>query len=553
MRTITLNKMHIANFKGIQDLEIAYNGQNTLIAGYNGTGKSTIADAFFWLTTGKNTALATKFEVRPRDKDNNEVHNVITTVEATFRVTNDNDEFGYLICLRRDELENLTDKERQALKPETIAKKKSFYFIDGAPYPENLFYGKVAEYMCDKNKLMLLSNPMAFFALDDKEQREILTATCGDVADSEIDGYDKVKEICGVNAPVTMRDGLAKTISVANKWLEETPARVDSLVGLCDEYADYDKQIAEFEKEQAEVKAQGEKLKGELMKLHDETAIGLVAPVDFSVTNAQCLVRRAEQNLEAAQGHLKDEQFYQSQSTCPNCGYVLQDHSDGIRKCEQEVKQYTQELEIAKATLEKVKAEYENAVTDYNSKLLAQKNEYQELEQECKTLETCLEKLRERHTELSVGISKLQQAKLIQAQIKALRDEQRTLDSGLAVDMTKFDIISAFLIRKAEAVVENINKRFERVKFKLFDMQTNGELKPCCKALIDGVSYANTNTASKVQVGIELIKLLSKLNDVTAPVWVDDKESVIDLPTIDAQTICLKVDERYKELHIEAV
>ncbi len=561
MRTITLNKMRIQNFKGIENLAISFDGKNTLIAGTNGIGKSTIADAYLWATTGKNMAGNARFEVRPRDKQGNEVHDVITSVECEFRIAEklveENSEFitKYTFTIKREELEDLTEKAKQELKPEAIAPKKSYYFIDNAPYDAKIFYGKLGAIMCDKDKFSILSNPMAFFMLKDSEQREILTAACGDVSDSEIDGYDKVREICGVTAtPTERRDGLQKTIKATKKRLDEIPARVDSLVGLCDEYADYDGRIAELEKEQAEVKAQGEKLKGELKNCFGISGVMLPPePSHMEIEKLSLHLDTAQMCLDIQKRKLQDAIEQQEKGKCPNCGYILTDNSFKIGLFENEVEEARQDLDNTKSELSKAQAEYDAAMQEYNAKVAEQAKVNDTSAQERKNLETCLEKLRERHTELSVEISKLQQAKQVQAQIKALRDEQKKLDSEFAADMTKLDIISMFLIRKAEAVVENINKRFERVKFKLFDMQTNGELKSCCKALIDGVSYANTNTASKVQVGIELIKLLSEFYGVIAPVWVDDKESVIDLPSIDAQTICLKVDEQYQELHIKAV
>lgn len=45
--------MRLENFKGEEQREIIANGANVTISGQNGTGKSTIADAYFWAMTGK--------------------------------------------------------------------------------------------------------------------------------------------------------------------------------------------------------------------------------------------------------------------------------------------------------------------------------------------------------------------------------------------------------------------------------------------------------------------------------------------------------------------
>lgn len=552
MRTITLNKMHIANFKCIQDLEISYDGKNTLIAGYNGTGKSTIADAYFWAVTGKNTASVARFEVRPRNDRGNEVHDVITSVEIEFSVAEENGE-AFTFTIRRDELEDLTKKEREQLKPETKAKKKSYYFIDNAPYDEKIFYAQLAKVICDKDKFAILSNPYAFFALDEKVQRDLLTAACGDVADSEVDGYDEVKTICGaINTPITTRDSLKKSVSATKKRLDEIPARVDSLMQLCDEYADYDKQIAELEKQKTEVEQQGKTAKTELDSKFSNKRKVLLVPsntnFEFARQNVNCTtVKIAELT--------RDLEIMQSQKSniCPNCGFDLDNKEERIAAFKDHIKQVERRLESDKQMLADETARYNAAMEEYNAKVAEQAKADEvalKARQEC---EDRINAYRQQYTELSVEIEKLRNAQKVQQQIKSLRDEQRKLDFQQGDEETKREIVEAFILRKAAKVVENINKRFTTVKFKLFEMQTNGELKPCCKAMKDGVSYANINTASKAQVGIELSKLFSEFYGVTSPIFIDCTESIFDIPQTNAQIIRLKADETLtdKKLHIE--
>ena len=555
MRTITLNKMSIQNFKGIENLEIAFNGKNTLISGYNDMCKSTIADAYFWSTTGKNAALAARFEVRPRDKQGNEVHDVITSVECEFSVRDDSDYgYAYTFSIRRDEIEDLTEKAKHQLKPETIAPKKSFYFIDNAPYDAKIFYATLGEIMCDKDKFTILSNPMAFFALDEKVQRDLLTAACGDVQDSEVEGYEQVKQICGaINTPVQVKEGLADSIRKTNKRLSEIPARIDSLSDLCDEHGIYDDEITTLEKQKEEVRKNGVAVKGRLDKLQvavseiKEPSKQKVLEIEYKIKDIERSIAADEKLLEIIEKSIKD-------NVCPQCGYDFGSRAAEKPLYEKSILEKQNSLLAYRVDLVHAQAEYDGALEEYNNKVAEQAKSNEIALEERKSLEARMEEIRADYTELSVRISKLQQAKQVQSQIKQLRDEQRKLDDQLAGDLTKFDIISAFLNKKAEKVVENINKRFTTVQFKLFEMQANGELKACCKAMKNGVSYANINTAAKVQVGVEIAKLFSEFYGVRTPIWVDDKESVLDLPPIDTQLVCLKVDERYKEqLHIEAV
>ena len=48
-----INSLKIENFKAIENLEIVADGANVKVIGQNGTGKSSIADAYTWAFTGK--------------------------------------------------------------------------------------------------------------------------------------------------------------------------------------------------------------------------------------------------------------------------------------------------------------------------------------------------------------------------------------------------------------------------------------------------------------------------------------------------------------------
>ena len=55
MREIKLKSLILVNFKGVRNLEVVFTDQRTIISGDNGTGKTTIFDAFTWLLFGKDS------------------------------------------------------------------------------------------------------------------------------------------------------------------------------------------------------------------------------------------------------------------------------------------------------------------------------------------------------------------------------------------------------------------------------------------------------------------------------------------------------------------
>ena len=64
---IQLKQLTLSNFKGIRQLTIELNAI-TNIQGDNGTGKSTIFDAFAWLLFGKDSHDAKDFNIKTLDE-----------------------------------------------------------------------------------------------------------------------------------------------------------------------------------------------------------------------------------------------------------------------------------------------------------------------------------------------------------------------------------------------------------------------------------------------------------------------------------------------------
>lgn len=96
MYVIALLNMVIENFKGIKSFETPFNG-STIINGENGSGKTTIKDAFFWLGYDKDSSGRTDFEIHPLDADNNAIKGLVTKVQCHIR-------FGDKVHILRKEL-----------------------------------------------------------------------------------------------------------------------------------------------------------------------------------------------------------------------------------------------------------------------------------------------------------------------------------------------------------------------------------------------------------------------------------------------------------------
>jgi exonuclease SbcC len=103
---------------------------------------------------------------------------------------------------------------------------------------------------------------------------------------------------------------------------------------------------------------------------------------------------------------------------------------------------------------------------------------------------------------------------------------------------------------KMDILETRINGMFKVVSFRLFDRQVNGAEVPCCDTLCNGVPYPDANTEFKVNAGLDIISVISRANNISAPIFIDNRESTTSIIDTDAQIINLVVNPYKKELEV---
>jgi len=127
------------------------------------------------------------------------------------------------------------------------------------------------------------------------------------------------------------------------------------------------------------------------------------------------------------------------------------------------------------------------------------------------------------------------------ARIKELMDQERGWSQQLA-DLEKMEFSAEkYEKAKAEELEARVNGLFKYAKFTLFSKLNNGGEEPTCKATFNGVPFSDLNTAGKILVGIDIINTLSAHYKVTAPVFLDNRESISVIPETAAQVVNLIV------------
>lgn len=149
---------------------------------------------------------------------------------------------------------------------------------------------------------------------------------------------------------------------------------------------------------------------------------------------------------------------------------------------------------------------------------------------------------------------KIQSEKVEVKKITARIAELKAKELDIAEKIMYFEgldfAIDKFNRKKMEILESRVNDKFKLVSFKLFEKQVNGGLADVCVTLVGGVPYADANTASKVAAGLDIINTLSEFYGITAPVWIDNRESVINIPETKSQVINLIVRKDTPKLTI---
>lgn len=132
-------------------------------------------------------------------------------------------------------------------------------------------------------------------------------------------------------------------------------------------------------------------------------------------------------------------------------------------------------------------------------------------------------------------------------EIVVLNDKGKKLSQQIAYLEQSEYVAAQFTKKKIEDCEKRINSMFSEVTFQLFDCTQDGNEFETCAPLVDGTPYAVANTASQLNAGLDIINTLCNFNNVSAPIFCDNSESVNHYRTpANSQMIYLKVTEDQK-------
>lgn len=148
-------------------------------------------------------------------------------------------------------------------------------------------------------------------------------------------------------------------------------------------------------------------------------------------------------------------------------------------------------------------------------------------------------------------VAAIDQSNQLKTKIEELKAREKQLAAEYAALEKQLFLVESFIRAKVSALETQINAKFRLVSWKLFNEQINGGLTEVCECMRDGVPYSNLNGAGKVQAGLDIINTLSRYYDCYPMVFVDNRESVTEIPEMQAQVISLIVSPEDKVLRVE--
>jgi DNA repair exonuclease SbcCD ATPase subunit len=224
MKEIKLINLKLQNFKGVKSFELNADGQDIKIFGENGTGKTTLFDAFVWLLFDKDSQNQKDFGIKTL-VDGEVQHNLNHEVEATLSVD------GVDLTLKKVYAEKWTKKRGSATAEHTGH--TTDHFVNGVPCNKTEFTKKIAE-IVSEDVFKLLTSPSYFNEqLHWTKRRDLLLEIAGDISNDDVLATDEKLKVLKEQLTKHSIDDLKKMIASKrkeiNKQLDDIPIRIDEI------------------------------------------------------------------------------------------------------------------------------------------------------------------------------------------------------------------------------------------------------------------------------------------------------------------------------------
>lgn len=431
---IVLQSLHLVNFKGARDVELTFSPGTSQVKGENGTGKTTVFDAFTWLLFGKDSTQRSdsNFNIKTLDAQGNPILKQEHSVTAVLLV--DGKEMK-LKRMYREKWEKPT-----GTTTETLKNHETLFYVNDVKLPTKREYDAKISSIIPENVFRMITNPFFFNSMAAEDKKVMLQDMVGNVTDQDVaqlkpEYAEFLAELAGTPIAEKAKEIKAKK-SACNEELALIPTKIETAKKLKPEAEDWDS----LEKELAEKKAKLAELEALLRN-------------DRSAQNAQIFEQR-----NSLQTKINDKQLEESKRK-----NALRLEAD---------KSYNQAVQEAESTAAKQRNEIQAKIND---------------------LQIAITK-REGEVRLSAGKSYEDARKAVtdlEAKIRQLQDNLKRLQASK--DILENDIMDAQKnvsdtersIKETEVTLVDCRNDYKELSASQFVMSPDQMVCPTCKRPLD--------------------------------------------------------------------
>lgn len=253
-----MKSISLVNFKGIRELSLDFAPNNTFIYGENGTGKTTLFDAFTWLLFGKDSTgrSDSNFNIKTLDENGKPILRLEHSVTGVLEVD------GREMRLKRSFVEKWVKPRGQ--EEEEMQGHKTAFSINDVVVSTKAEYDAAVREICDEQVFGMITNPSYFVTcLGANEQKEMLLDMAGEISDEQVaegnkDFAELLSKISGVSLAQYTREIAARKRAIKQD-IESIPSNIETVRRLMPEEQDWgslEKELAEKKKSLAEIDEQ---------------------------------------------------------------------------------------------------------------------------------------------------------------------------------------------------------------------------------------------------------------------------------------------------------
>lgn len=355
-KQVRIKSLTLINFKGLRNVTVTFGNDVTTISGRNGTGKTTIADGFYWLFFGKDSEGNTdsKFGIKTNDANGNFIPDLDHEVAGVFDVIDTETGEAETVELRRVFVEEW--KTEKGKTERTLKGHHTDYFYNGVPLKTKTEYDAKVAAIIPEDLFKVITDPYYFLTLHWKAQREYLLRMAGTISDTDIaakraEFSELLRRVTGKTMEEYRKEISARRGKVEAQ-LEKIPTRKDEVTRNTPVAPDY----AALEAEKKQIQAD----------LADIDAAATSAAEANRVAYEQAARIQNDINTKKAQ---QNQIFFDAKETARKAAYetnrvaddAARDLSQVQREETSEANYYTREKSVLTASIATAKRRKEDA------------------------------------------------------------------------------------------------------------------------------------------------------------------------------------------------